>query len=155
MPGNFGQVGQSANRSLTDMIDYDDLGIYSPEDDIEERMLETALSSLEQAKELNRQYIEKARNPYDETREMLDQYKDFYEETGHALDPELFTDLWSTGESPEYLKSMRDTYWELAQSAIESYVDLKEEQAESKRMYMNRFGPEDFDINPDNGSVLQ
>lgn len=124
---NQNQNVSSSQKSLEDRIDYDKLGAYAPEDEIEERMLEMALNSLEQAMELNQEYIDSIRNPYDETREMIKQYKEFYEETGHAMDPEVFTDLWSTGESPDYLKSMRDTYWDLAQSGIETYLELKEE----------------------------
>lgn len=78
-----------------------------------EKILEMTLNSLEQAMELNQEYLDSIRNPYDETREMIKQYKDFYEETGHAMNPELFTNLYTEGETPEFLEQMRDLYWDM------------------------------------------
>lgn len=124
---NQNQNVSSSQKSLEDRIDYDKLGAYAPENEVEETMLEMALNSLEQAMELNKECIENLRNPYDDTREMIKEYKELYEETGHAMDPELFADMWPQKDTPEFLKSTRDLYLDMAESSIEAYIELKEE----------------------------
>lgn len=157
MSGNqSSQTSASSGTSLKDHIDYDSLGDYAPDNEIEETILDMALSSFERASELNQKYLEKVRNPYDDPRDMLEGYKDLYMKTGETLDPELFQEIWSTGrESAEDLKSMRDLYLEMAESTLEDYIELKEDRADFKQQYVDWFGVDGFDLDPEEGSVDQ
>jgi len=128
------QKSSTGQKKLKDRIDYDKLGDYAPENDVEERVLDNAFNSLEQVMELNQDYIDRLRNPYDEAKEMVKQYKEFYKETGLALDPEQFMNLYPEREEPEFLEDMRDLYWDDAKSAFDTYLDLKEEN-EIKQFY--------------------
>jgi len=143
---NTNQANQNSSagqKSLKDRIDYDKLGDYAPENEVEETMLDNALNSLEQAMDLNQEYIESLRNPYDDTREMIKEYKELYEETGHAMDPELFADMWPQKDTPEFLKSTRDLYLDMAESSIETYIELKEED-DLEDIYGESLDIEDF-----------
>ncbi|MEF8880834.1 MAG: hypothetical protein V5A72_03320 [Candidatus Nanohaloarchaea archaeon] len=154
---NTNQANQNSSagqKSLKDRIDYDKLGDYAPENDIEERILDNAFNSLEQAMELNQEYIDRLRNPYDEAREMVRQYKEFYKETGLALDPEQFMNLYPEREEPEFLGQMRDLYWDNAKSALDLYLDLKEEN-QIEQFYKDWLDSENSDEGNKAGPVIQ
>jgi hypothetical protein len=151
-----GQTAASKQGSFTDQLDYDSLGAYAPETEVEEKLLDLAIKYFEKANEFDQQYWAKAQNPYGDIEEMLELYGELYLETGQALDPELFQDLWSTGrQSLEDLKSMRDMYMELAESTLEDYAELKEDKEDTKRKLLNWLGAKEFEFDSEQGSAAQ
>lgn len=149
-------AGSSQNQSgIASKIDFNNLWKYAPENEAEEKMLDNALECYEKAEDLNERYIKGSKSSYSDPAEMVKAYGNLVEKSGQVVDPEDFFDLLDLGNSPQEYEFGRDQYLELAESALEDYIDLKESKLQAKKVYLQHFGTDDFGVDPNKGPVLK
>ena len=156
MQGKSSGAGTSKNQSsIATRIDFNNLWKYTPENEAEREMLDNTLELYEKARGLNERYIKGSKSSYSDPSEMVRAYGNFVEKSGQVVDPEDFFDLLDAGNSSQEYESARDQYLELAESILEDYIDLKEKKLQAKKVYLQHFGTDDFDVDPSKGPVLK
>jgi len=150
MPGK-----SQKGSSLASKIDFNNLWKYAPENEAEANLLRSAGEYIERAEELDRKSKKGSGFSHLKTSEVISAYGDFVEETGYEVEPKEFLDLLDAGRPTQTYEFAREQYMELAESVLEDYVELMENKVQAKKTYLQHFGIDDFDIDPNKGPVLK